>query len=82
MLKVSTEVALFDETLFTDIEATHPQMRYGKSINDLRAINMEVASKTNIPVNEREFLQQQAEILVKGIIPLKYILNIDNPEKI
>lgn len=57
-------------------------MRYGKSINDLRAINMEVASKTNIPVNEREFLQQQAEILVKGIIPLKYILNIDNPEKI
>lgn len=82
MLKVSAEVALFDETLFTDIEATHPQMRYGKMFNDLRAINMEVATKTNVPVNEREFLQQQAEILVRGIIPLKYILNIDNPEKI
>lgn len=82
MLKVSTDVALFEETLFTDIEATHPQMRYGKNLEDLLEINMSVATKNNIPVNEKEYLQQQAEILVRGIIPLKYILNIENPEEI
>lgn len=82
MLKVSIEVALFDDTLFTDIEATHPQLRYGKTLSDLEAVNFEVAHDRQRPTNEREYLQQQAEILVKGIIPLKYILNIDNPEKI
>ena len=82
MLKISTDVATFEETLFTDIEATHPQMRYGKTINDLKEINFDVAAKNYIPSNEREFLQQQAEILVRGIIPIKYILNIDNPETI
>lgn len=80
MLKISTEVALFSETLFTNIEATHPMMRYGKSFEDLQAVNMKIAIDTEYPTNEKEFLEQQAEVLIKGIIPLKYILNIDNPE--
>ena len=82
MLKISLDVALFEDTLFTDIEATHPQMRYGKTFSDLMKVNTNIALSDNLPTSEQEFLQQQAEVLIKGIIPLKYILNIDNPEKI
>lgn len=82
MLRISLDVALFEETLFTDIEATHPQMRYGKTLGDLKNVNTRIALCDGFLTNEQEFLQQQAEVLIKGIIPLKYILNIDNPEKI
>lgn len=82
MLKISTDVALFSQTLFTNIEATHPMMRYGNSFEDLQAVNLKVALDAQYPTNEKEFLEQQAEVLIKGIIPLKYILNIDNPELI
>lgn len=82
MLRISLDVALFEETLFTDIEATHPQMRYGKTLDDLKNVNTRIALCDGFLTNEQEFLQQQAEVLIKGIIPLKYILNIDNPEKI
>ena len=80
ILKISTDVALFSETLFTNIEATHPMMRYGKTLEDLQAVNLNVALDKVLPSNEKEYLEQQAEVLVKGIIPLKYILNIDEPE--
>lgn len=82
MLKISLSVALFEDTLFTDIEATHPQMRYGKTLKDLMKVNTGIVLRDGFPTSEQEFLQQQAEVLIKGIIPLKYILNIDNPEKI
>ncbi|MBD5358783.1 MAG: DUF4433 domain-containing protein [Bacteroides sp.] len=82
MLKISLDVALFEDTLFTDIEATHPQMKYGKTFSDLMKVNTNIALSDSFPTSEQEFLQQQAEVLIKGIIPLKYILNIDNPEKI
>ena len=82
MLKISLDVALFEDTLFTDIEATHPQMRYGKTFSDLMKVNTNIALSDSFPTSEQEFLQQQAEVLIKGMIPLKYILNIDNPEKI
>lgn len=82
MLKISLDVAVFEDSLFTDIEATHPQMRYGKTLDDLMNVNIQIALRDGYATNEQEYLQQQAEVLIKGIIPLKYILNIDNPEKI
>lgn len=82
MLKISTEVALFEETMFTDIEATHSSLKYGKNFEDLKRVNLKATSRKITDTQDPEYLQSQAEILVKGFIPSKYILNLDNPETI
>lgn len=82
MLKISTEVALFEETMFTDIEATHSNLKYGKNFEDLKRVNLKATSKNITDSQDHEYLQSQAEILVKGFIPAKYILNLNNPETI
>lgn len=82
LLKISLEVATFQDTEFTDMEATSPIMKHGSSFNDLRRINIAVTQSMDCCLSEIEYLQKQAEVLVKGIIPLKYILNIDNPDVI
>lgn len=80
MLQISTEVALFEETIFTDIEATHPNLQFGKTMEDIKRVNLKAITKEFCSPDDPDFLANQAEVLVKGIIPLKYILNIRNPE--
>lgn len=80
MLKVSTEVALFEDTIFTNIEATHSGLSFGSSLNDLCKVRIPATSRVNVPPNDQDYLHSQAEILVKRFIPLKYIVNINNPE--
>ena len=81
LLKISTEVALFEETLFTDIEATHDSVKFGNTFEDLLRVNIPSTQKV-CSVTDSRYLKSQAEVLIKGFIPLKYILNIDNPENI
>lgn len=52
MLKISLDVALFEDTLFSDIEATHPQMRYGKTFSDLMKLNTNIALSNCFPTSE------------------------------
>ena len=80
LLKISIEVATFEDTVFADMEATSPKMKHGTTFDDLKRINISATQKVNSKMLEDEYLQMQAEILVKGIIPLKYILNVKNPE--
>ena len=82
MLKIDIEVALFEETLYTDIEATHPGMRKGDSFDDLKLVDLQATQKKDSSPSDSDYWQRQAEILVKGFVPLKYITNINNPEKI
>ena len=82
MLKVSIEVATFEDTVFADMEATSPLMSHGASFEDLKKVNLAVTQKSDFGLSDKEYLQRQAEVLVKGFIPLKYIQNIKNPEKI
>lgn len=82
MLKISTEVALFEETQFTDIEATQLNLKHGKTFEDLKRVNISATRKEYCDDKDPEYFQSQAEILVKGLIPLKYIVNISNPEQI
>ena len=81
MLKISLDVALFEETIFTDIEATHDSVRYGNTFDDLLRVNLPSTQSVSSTTDSR-FLKSQAEILVKGFVPLKYIVNINNPEDI
>ena len=82
-LKISIEVATFEDTEFTDMEATSIKMHHGNTFDDLRKVNLQ-ATKNLVyeRMSEIEYLQMQAEVLVKGFIPLKYIENVNNPEKI
>lgn len=82
MLRICIDVALFDETMFTDIEATHNGLKYGNSFEDLKRVNLASTQKEFCEPSDPDFLQRQAEILVRGLIPLKYIINISNPEPI
>lgn len=82
MLKISAEVALFENTEFTDIEATTPGMHHGNTFNDLRKVDLRSVNAPYESLNQEEKLKSQAEVLVKGIIPLKYIMNVKNPTKI
>ena len=82
LLKISLEVATFEDTEYTDMEATLKQMRHGNSFEDLRKVNLQATQKPAYLLSDVEYNQKQAEVLVKGFIPLKYIQNVNNPEKL
>jgi hypothetical protein len=82
LLKISLEVATFEDTEFTDMEATLKQMRHGNSFDDLKRVNLQATQKPAYLLSDLEYMQKQAEVLVKCFIPLKYIKNVNNPEKI
>ncbi len=82
MLLISTEVALFEETQFTDMEATHHGFRCGKALLDLKRVHLDATKKSAFIETEPEYWYSQAEILVKGMLPIKYILNIKDPIKL
>ena len=82
LLKISIEVATFEDTEFADMEATSPIMSHGPSFEDLKKINLAVTQQSDSCLSDKEYLQRQADVLVKGFIPLKYILNIKKKKKI
>ena len=82
MLKIDIEVALFEETLYTDIEATHPGMRKGDSFDDLKLVDLQATQKKDSSPSDSDYWQRQDEVLIKGFVPLKYIMNIKNPDEI
>ncbi len=80
LLKIDPEVALFDDTLYTDIEATQPNLKCGGEIDDLRRVNFQATKKVVSRPEDNDYWQRQAEVLIKGFIPLQYILNVKSPE--
>ena len=82
LLKIAIDVATFEDTEFADMEATSSKMKHGAKFEDLKKVNILATQKKYSSLSETEYLQMQAEVLVKGIVPLKYILNINNPDSI
>ena len=82
LLKIAIDVATFEDTEFADMEATSSIMKHGAKFEDLKRVNISATQKKDSSLSETEYLQMQAEVLVKGIVPLKYILNINNPDSI
>lgn len=80
LLRISTEVAEFESTMFTDIEATKPTHSHGPLLEDLMKVNLKATQKDYCSSEDPDYLAYQAEVLIKGIIPLKFIENIKNPE--
>lgn len=79
LLTISTEVATWDGTQFSDINATDSNHIHGPGIEFLRRVDFNAVKRTYLRHEDPDFKKHQAEILVKEFIPMKYITNIDSP---
>lgn len=81
LLKIKVDVAWFESTFFSDINAADSKAKIGddfrfiKKAFDFDAINLEWC-RSDDPRHKK----RQAEVMVKTFIPAKYIVNLDNPE--
>lgn len=82
LLKIKTDVALWERTLFSDINATDSDHHAGGTLYDLKRVNFVAVKKTYVSRDDNDFKHHQAEILVKTVIPKEFIVNLDNPEYI
>lgn len=74
ILEVSTEVILWESTLFSDGNATADRARIGGRPRDLSRIRFDILRQSNW-TNESEKHYWQAEVMVKNHVPLRYISN-------
>ena len=77
ILYIHPIVCLFQNTLFTNMNATDKNHSIGGSFEDLKNINLWAAKMTYVKSGSLFFKAKQAEVLVKGHIPLDYIVNIN-----
>lgn len=77
ILKVSTEVALLKDTLFSDMNATDSMHSHGIHLKDLQKVDFAATKRKYVRRDDADFKFLQAEVMVKTFVPIKYILNID-----
>ena len=82
LLKIKIDVASFKDTLFSDINAASSSHRHGGKLTDLQRVDFMAVKRTGLSRDDDDFRAHQAEVMVKTFIPLKYIINIDNPIEI
>ena len=82
LLYIDIEVATFKDTLFSDRNAASSSFNIGGSLEDLKEVNITATKRHYVSRSEGEiFSQHQAECMIKTFIPIKYITNINNPER-
>lgn len=79
LLRIKIDVAFLEETLFSDINAADGAHHHGKTIDDLKRVDLNATQQHYVSSTSPIFKKHQAEVLVKTFIPLEYIDNIDNP---
>jgi hypothetical protein len=72
ILEVSPDVALWEGTRFSDVNATATGVTVGEAIDDLHRVRLDHAL-TGAWQNSQEKAWVQAEVLVKTTIPIEYI---------
>jgi hypothetical protein len=82
LLYIDIEVAAFKDTLFTDRNAASSSFYKGGNMEALKKVNINATQRNFVSRDEGEiFSQHQAECMIKTFLPLKYITNINNPQK-
>ena len=76
-LQINPIVAVFRESLFSDINAAARGHHQGASLQDLKRINFEATKQRYLSRNSEFFKQHQAEVMVKHRVPAQFILNLD-----
>lgn len=81
-LRISIEVATFEHTRFSDMNAAANAHSNGASFDDLKKVDIAATKQHFVRRNDGAiFHLHQAEVMVKTFIPIEYIENIDNPIK-
>ena len=78
LLKIKIDVAWRYDTLFADRDAAK-QHHHGGTIDDLKLVRMDAVHKRNLDEWDPDYDYNQAEVMVKSIVPIEYIVNIDDP---
>lgn len=81
LLKIRIDVAGFRETKFSDINATDAGHHHGGEYEDLRRVDIRATQLSYVSKTDPEFKPHQAECMVKTFLPIEYIENINNPQR-
>lgn len=76
-LEIDRSVALLEDTLFSNVNATDKYVKISSDFNFLKSLNFRIFNKRWNTLNSQEKKEYQAEILVKEFLPIKYITNIN-----
>lgn len=79
LLRIDIQVAAFEGTRFSTINATDNGQENGPTLQDLRKVNIGATQRHYISRSDTDFKPHQAEVLVKTFVPSRYILNLDSP---
>lgn len=83
LLEIKIDVAYFADTQFSDMNATDNAHSIGSDANFIKnKIDFSATKRRFLRAADLDFKSHQAEVLVKTFIPIEYITNIDNPQKI
>lgn len=81
LLKIKIDVAMFEGTLFSNVNATDKRAKIGSDKDFLEEnLDFEAIGLDWCWGSDPRHKKRQAEVMVKTFIPLQYIVNIDNPE--
>lgn len=79
LLKIQVDVAWLKHTVFSDINAASMSHHHGSKLKDLQMVDFRAVKRHYVSRGDDDFGPHQAEVLVKTHIPVKYIINLDNP---
>ena len=83
LLKIKIDVCLFEDTKFSDSNATANGHSEGDNAIFLENhVDFNAVKRTMVSRTDAIFAAHQAEIMVKTFIPIEFIENINNPEPI
>ncbi|MBO0936998.1 DUF4433 domain-containing protein [Fibrella sp. HMF5335] len=78
VLKINPEICFFQETKFSDMNATKTGHKCGPTIEDLMRIRFAVVKQnTHFNLSDEDKPHYQAEVLVKTRLPIEWITNIN-----
>lgn len=73
VLEINPEVVFFEETVFSDMNATKTGHSHGGLIEDVQKIKFDIVKKRYFDVDESNKPYYQAEVLVRSFIPYRFI---------
>lgn len=81
LLKIKLDVAMFESTLFSNVNATDKRAKIGSDLEFVEDnLDFEAIALDWCWGSDPRHKLRQAEVMVKTFIPSKYIINLDNPE--
>lgn len=80
LLRISIDVATFKNTIFSDMNATDNNHSKGPSLDDLYKVDIRATQRGFVRRSDDDFGPHQAEVLIKTFVPIRYIVNLDNPQ--